>query len=59
MVAGTSNNQPRMEALPLRMPLPSSTGEGSIYVRQQDMSARYFDTSDIKANGGKVIEAAQ
>ena len=58
MVAGTSNNQPRMEALPLRIPLPSSTGQGSIYVRQQDMSARYFDTADTESDGRKFVEAA-
>lgn len=42
MVAGTASNQPRMTAVPLRIPLPSSTDSGSIYVRQQDLGVRYF-----------------
>ena len=42
MVAGKADNQPRMSAVPLRIPLPSSTDSGSIYVRQQDLGVRYF-----------------
>jgi phytanoyl-CoA hydroxylase len=42
MVAGVADNQPRMTGVPVRIPLPTSTGEGSIYVRQQDLGVRYF-----------------
>jgi phytanoyl-CoA hydroxylase len=42
MVAGKADNQPRMTTVPLRIPLPSSTDSGSIYVRQQDLGVRYF-----------------
>jgi len=44
VVAGTADNQPRMAAVPLRIPLPSSTDSGSIYVRQQDLGVRYFSS---------------
>ena len=40
----------RMAALPLRIPLPSSTDSGSIYVRQQDLGVRYF------ADAGKAAQ---
>lgn len=42
MVAGKADNQPRMVHVPVRIPLPTSTGEGSIYVRQEDLGVRYF-----------------
>jgi ectoine hydroxylase-related dioxygenase (phytanoyl-CoA dioxygenase family) len=59
MVAGTASNEPRMEKLPVRIPLPSSTGEGSIYVRQNDMAARYFDMPKIAPTAKKEVEAAE
>ena len=47
VVAGTADNQPRMTAVPLRIPLPSSTDSGSIYVRQQDLGVRYFSDAEV------------
>jgi len=47
VVAGTADNQPRMAAVPLRIPLPSSTDSGSIYVRQQDLGVRYFSSPEM------------
>lgn len=59
MVAGKPTIEPRMEAIPLRIPLPPSTGEGSIYVRQRDMAVRYFDTPGAKPSASVETEAVQ
>jgi ectoine hydroxylase-related dioxygenase (phytanoyl-CoA dioxygenase family) len=59
LVSGTANNQPRMEALPVRIPLPTSTGEGSIYVRQNDMTARYFEVPKAPPAGARQVEPAK
>jgi phytanoyl-CoA hydroxylase len=42
LVAGTPSNQPRMEVLPVRLPLPPAPRQGSIYENQTDAQNKYF-----------------
>jgi phytanoyl-CoA hydroxylase len=42
IVAGESTIQPRMTAVPIRMPLPPSPQQGSIYENQRAMANRFF-----------------
>ena len=46
MVAGEATRQPRLEALPVRIPQPSPQSVGSIYEVQKAMRRRHFDTYD-------------
>lgn len=48
MVHGQPTLQPRMEEVPVRMPLPAAPHQGSIYENQRTLSARYFKRA---ANG--------
>jgi ectoine hydroxylase-related dioxygenase (phytanoyl-CoA dioxygenase family) len=43
LVAGASSVQPRMESLPVRLPLPPPEREGSIYEIQKGLKRRYFE----------------
>jgi ectoine hydroxylase-related dioxygenase (phytanoyl-CoA dioxygenase family) len=42
LVVGTSTTQPRLTPVPVRMPLPPSPHQGSIYENQQGARNRYF-----------------
>jgi ectoine hydroxylase-related dioxygenase (phytanoyl-CoA dioxygenase family) len=59
MVAGEPTIEPRMAAVPVRIPLPSSSGEGSIYVRQEDMAVRYFSGAATAAENNRQPEIAR
>ena len=43
IVAGEATVQPRMTAVPVRMPLPPSPSQGSIYENQRAMVNRFFE----------------
>jgi ectoine hydroxylase-related dioxygenase (phytanoyl-CoA dioxygenase family) len=43
IVAGESTIEPRVTAVPVRMPLPPAPQQGSIYENQQGLAHRYFD----------------
>ncbi|HEY0524127.1 MAG TPA: phytanoyl-CoA dioxygenase family protein [Stellaceae bacterium] len=43
LVAGSSTNTPRLEPVPVRMPLPPARNQGSIYENQSASKRRYFD----------------
>ena len=45
LLTGEETWTPRMEALPVRLPLPEPTHGGSIYENQRDLKSRYFDDS--------------
>jgi hypothetical protein len=42
MVAG-SPREPRLEHVPVRLPLPPATLQGSLYENQKGMKHRFFD----------------
>ena len=42
LVSGTPGNTPRMESMPVRMPLPPAPHQGSIYENQTSAANRYF-----------------
>ena len=44
MVAGQPTLRPRLEAVPVQLPLPPAPLGGSIYENQKGTAARYFDT---------------
>jgi ectoine hydroxylase-related dioxygenase (phytanoyl-CoA dioxygenase family) len=43
MVAGEWSVEPRVEKVPVRLPLPPAGNQGSIYENQRDLAHRYFD----------------
>jgi phytanoyl-CoA hydroxylase len=45
MAAGESR-EPRLEHLPVRLPLPPATKQGSLYENQKGMKSRFFATPD-------------
>jgi hypothetical protein len=53
MVAGASTLEPRLEAVPVRLPLPPAPNQGSIYENQRGMRTRFFKVPD--ASGGRVV----
>lgn len=42
IVQGRPTLRPRLEAVPVRMPLPSAPHQGSIYQNQRNLESRYF-----------------
>jgi ectoine hydroxylase-related dioxygenase (phytanoyl-CoA dioxygenase family) len=46
MIAGRPTTEPRLVALPVRMPLPPAAAQGSIYENQRGTGRRYFATAD-------------
>jgi ectoine hydroxylase-related dioxygenase (phytanoyl-CoA dioxygenase family) len=44
MVCG-QHREPRLERVPVRLPLPPATLQGSLYENQKGMKSRYFTTS--------------
>lgn len=48
IVQGQPTLRPRLETVPVRMPLPAASHQGSIYENQRDLETRYFpDSGDI------------
>ena len=43
IVAGESTLEPRLEAVPVRLPLPPATHQGSIYENQRTLKHRFFE----------------
>ncbi len=50
MICGEKTYAPRMEALPVRLPLPAADNLGSIYENQASITNRYFGTAGVVAN---------
>jgi ectoine hydroxylase-related dioxygenase (phytanoyl-CoA dioxygenase family) len=46
LVSGTPTNQPRVEPVPVRMPLPPSPRPGSIYENQSTAQNKYFERKE-------------
>jgi len=46
MVSGTPTIEPRLERVPVRMPLPPALRQGSIYENQTTARRRYFSTKE-------------
>ena len=46
VVHGEPTTEPRMEDVPVRMPLPMAPYQGSIYENQRTLSTQYFDHHD-------------
>lgn len=51
ILCGESTLEPRMQALPLRMPFPSAQRQGSLYENQALMPQRFFETPTQPAAG--------
>jgi ectoine hydroxylase-related dioxygenase (phytanoyl-CoA dioxygenase family) len=48
LVSGTGTIAPRLERVPVRLPLPPAAAQGSIYENQKGMKQRYFEKSAAK-----------
>ncbi|HUC19400.1 MAG TPA: phytanoyl-CoA dioxygenase family protein [Acetobacteraceae bacterium] len=48
MVAGRPTLEPRLAAVPVRLPLPPATHQGSIYENQKGLGRRYFAPAEVK-----------
>ena len=46
MVAGAPTIQPRLEPVPVRLPLPPADLQGSIYENQKGLKRRFFEVAD-------------
>jgi phytanoyl-CoA hydroxylase len=46
MVAGEDTIEPRLEAVPVRLPLPPAENQGSIYENQRGLANRFFAADD-------------
>ncbi len=46
MVSGAPTNQPRLEPVPVRLPLPPADFQGSIYENQKGLKRRFFDAPE-------------
>ena len=46
MVAGASTIQPRLEPVPVRLPLPPADLQGSIYENQKGLKRRFFEVPE-------------
>jgi hypothetical protein len=44
MVAGVSTLEPRLAAVPARLPFPPADNQGAIYENQKGVTTRYFKT---------------
>ncbi|MDE0052875.1 MAG: phytanoyl-CoA dioxygenase family protein [Gammaproteobacteria bacterium] len=52
IVQGRPTLHPRLEAVPVRMPLPAAPHQGSIYENQRNLETRYFATSSHSPQPG-------
>jgi len=48
MLAGRPTLEPRLAAVPVRLPLPPATHQGSIYENQKGLGQRYFAPAEAK-----------
>jgi phytanoyl-CoA hydroxylase len=48
MVAGEDTLEPRCKALPVRLPLPPASNQGSIYENQRGLTNRFFGTQEVR-----------
>jgi hypothetical protein len=46
MVSGTDTLEPRMCAVPVRLPYPAAPNQGSIYENQRDLATRFFKDAE-------------
>jgi hypothetical protein len=46
LLSGEETIEPRMTSVPIRLPLPPATHQGSIYENQRSRGSRYFQTAD-------------
>jgi hypothetical protein len=46
MVAGAPTIEPRLEPVPVRLPLPPADLQGSIYENQKGLKQRFFDAPE-------------
>jgi phytanoyl-CoA hydroxylase len=49
LVTGEPSLEPRLEAVPVRLPLPPASHQGSIYENQKGMAARFFKEEEKAA----------
>jgi len=47
LVSGKETLQPRMTAVPVRLPYPPAPNQGSIYENQLDLGTRYFEPAQV------------
>ena len=47
IVRGSATIEPRVEAVPIRMPFPKATHQGSIYENQRSLGHNYFEHSPV------------
>ena len=57
MVHGQPTTQPRLEDVPVRMPLPRAPYQGSIYENQRTLSGRYFEREQAAAEDKPELPA--
>ena len=48
LVSGSGTIEPRLEVVPVRLPLPPAAAQGSIYENQKGMKQRYFENATAK-----------
>ena len=59
LVSGEETTEPRMTAVPIRLPLPAAPHQGSIYENQRDLGSRYFaDPAETGSGAGGAALAA-
>jgi hypothetical protein len=46
LVSGAETLEPRMTAVPVRLPYPAAPKQGSIYENQRDLGTRFFKDAD-------------
>ena len=56
IVYGEPTLQPRLEDVPVRLPLPRAVYQGSIYENQRETGARYFEQYDEPADSGLAAD---
>lgn len=49
LVSGVDTLEPRMTAVPVRLPYPAAPMQGSIYENQRDLETRFFKDLDVPA----------
>lgn len=59
VVLGEPTTRPRMEDVPVRMPLPVAPYQGSIYENQRTLSSRYFNHDAIDKDAAASRDASQ
>ena len=59
MVLGSPTTLPRLENVPVRMPLPRAPHQGSIYENQRTLSGRFFERESVAAKDRpSILKAA-